>query len=92
VTLFGESSGGLTVELLAMAYSGKNQGLFRSGITSSITVFSPYWGTIQGQQAMYDNLTAATGCADDNDSLQCLRDRKSGSHCGLLPSMPNDAC
>ncbi|KAH8652095.1 Alpha/Beta hydrolase protein [Xylariales sp. PMI_506] len=74
VTVFGQSSGGLTVEMLAMAYSGNHQGLFARGITSSITLFSPFWGTVARQQSMYTSLLNETGCTYANDRMQCLRD------------------
>ncbi|KAF3766896.1 hypothetical protein M406DRAFT_228286, partial [Cryphonectria parasitica EP155] len=72
ITVMGQSSGGLTVEMLAMAYSGQHS-LFNNGITSSITLFSPFWSTITAQQSLYQDLLNITGCYYDNDSMECLR-------------------
>lgn len=73
ITVFGQSSGGLTVEMLAMAYSGQHR-MFNNGITSSITLFSPFWGTIAASQAKYNSLLSATNCTYANDGLECLRE------------------
>lgn len=70
----GQSSGGLTVEMLAMAYSGQHT-MFNTGITSSITLFSPFWATIAAEQSLYTELLNVTGCEYENDSMQCLRER-----------------
>lgn len=72
ITVFGQSSGGLAVEMLAMAYSGQHA-MFKNGITSSITLFSPFWSTIAAQQSLYTDLLNITDCEHDNDSMECLR-------------------
>lgn len=63
----------------AMAYSG-NHKLFNNGITSSITLFSPFWSTIATQQTLYTELLNATNCENENDSMECLRQCKYTFH------------
>ncbi|PYH92802.1 alpha/beta-hydrolase [Aspergillus ellipticus CBS 707.79] len=74
VTIWGESSGGLSVGLLAQAYSGQNAGLFHAGIISSVTPYSPFMGTMKQQQAYFDDVIASTGCNASVEIIACLRD------------------
>lgn len=71
ITVFGQSSGGLAAEMLAMAYSG-NHHMFSNGITSSITLFSPFWGTIAACQSPNADLLNITGCTYENENTECL--------------------
>lgn len=74
VTIWGQSSGGLSVELLAQANSGQNSGLFHAGIISSVTAYSPFMGTMPQQQAYFDSVIETTGCNSSIDIIECLRD------------------
>ncbi|OJJ45241.1 hypothetical protein ASPZODRAFT_160156 [Penicilliopsis zonata CBS 506.65] len=74
VTIWGESSGGLSVELLSQAYNGDNSGLFHAGIISSITAYSPFMGTMTQQQAYFDSVIEYTGCNASMEIIECLRD------------------
>ncbi|PWY86686.1 alpha/beta-hydrolase [Aspergillus heteromorphus CBS 117.55] len=73
VTIWGESSGGLSVELLAQAYSGQNSGLFHAGIISSVTAYSPFMGTMKQQQGYFDSVSESTGCNSSIEMIDCLR-------------------
>lgn len=86
VTIYGESSGGLAVELLAHAYGGQNSGLFRAGMISSVTAFSPFMTTIARQEGYFAELANVTGCDMQIDILQCLRD------CMVQPFIPTIQC
>lgn len=73
VTIWGQSSGGLSVELLAQAYSGQNSGLFHAGIIDSVTGYSPFMGTMPQQQAYFDSVIEITGCNNSIEIIDCLR-------------------
>ncbi|KAL1612321.1 hypothetical protein SLS60_000547 [Paraconiothyrium brasiliense] len=74
VTIWGESAGAYSVGDHINAYDGDTEGLFRAAIMESGgAVGAPLNGT-DWYQHMYDNLTASVGCADANDTLQCMRD------------------
>ena len=57
-----------------MAYGGDTQGLFHGGIMASGTFFGFGQANIATEQAVYDNITSHTGCADAVDTFQCLKD------------------
>ncbi|KAH8810799.1 triacylglycerol lipase [Xylogone sp. PMI_703] len=71
VTIWGESSGAISIGTHLLAYGGRDDGLFRAAIMES--------GGPAGTQftnnslANYKTLLNETGCADDSNSLQCLR-------------------
>jgi acetylcholinesterase len=74
VTIWGESAGAYSVGDHINAYNGDTEGLFRAAIMESGgAVGAPLNGT-DWYQHMYDNLTASVGCADANNTLQCIRD------------------
>ncbi|KAF1954903.1 lipase 3 precursor [Byssothecium circinans] len=73
VTTWGESAGAYSVGDHINAYGGDNQGLFRAAILESGGAVGPPLNGTDWYQAMYNNLTASVGCADAEDSLQCLR-------------------
>jgi len=73
VTIWGESAGAYSVGDHIAAYNGDNDGLFRAAILESGgAVGAPLNGT-DWYQRMYDNLTESVGCADAENTLQCLR-------------------
>ncbi|KAF2641769.1 lipase 3 precursor [Massarina eburnea CBS 473.64] len=73
VTIWGESAGAYSVGDHINAYGGNNDGLFRAAIMESGgAVGAPLNGT-DWYQRMYDNLTASVGCADAEETLECLR-------------------
>ncbi|ESZ98506.1 putative extracellular lipase [Sclerotinia borealis F-4128] len=74
VTIWGESAGASGVGVQLVAYGGRNDGLFRGAITQSggLTASRRY-STPEAWQPVYNNITAAAGCANTNDTLACLR-------------------
>jgi acetylcholinesterase len=74
VTIWGESAGAYSVGDHIVAYDGENDGLFRAAILESGGPSSAPLNGTDWYQQMYDNLTQSVGCADANDTLQCLRD------------------
>ncbi|KAH6985559.1 Alpha/Beta hydrolase protein [Ilyonectria destructans] len=72
ITIFGESAGGGNVGYQAMAYGGKDEGLFRGLIAQSGadgTDMKNYTNT----QKRYDTIVKAVGCDKKRDKLACLR-------------------
>ncbi|KAK5170343.1 uncharacterized protein LTR77_004930 [Saxophila tyrrhenica] len=57
-----------------MAYGGDTQDLFRGAIMASGSFFGFGQTSLADAQAVYDNITTHTGCADAINSLQCLKD------------------
>ncbi|KAI0804505.1 carotenoid ester lipase precursor [Irpex lacteus] len=72
VTIWGESSGAISVALHMIANGGDNEGLFRAGFMQSGAPI-PY-GEIEQGQWSYDLLVENAGCKNAIDSLQCLRE------------------
>ncbi|KAI0804506.1 alpha beta-hydrolase [Irpex lacteus] len=72
VTIWGESSGAISVALHMIANGGDNEGLFRGGFMESGSPI-PY-GEIEQGQWSYDQLVENAGCKNAADSLQCLRE------------------
>ncbi|QIW99505.1 hypothetical protein AMS68_005023 [Peltaster fructicola] len=74
VTIWGESAGAASVGWHLTAYNGRDDKLFRAGIMESgnpITYFS--YSVEADYQPEYDALVNMTGCADQIDTLDCLR-------------------
>lgn len=74
VTIWGESAGASSVGFQLVAYSGRNDQVFRAAIMESGNPV-PYFsleGTDVGQRK-FDNITATTGCSSSADQLRCLR-------------------
>ncbi|KAI0306653.1 Alpha/Beta hydrolase protein [Multifurca ochricompacta] len=71
VTIWGESSGAISVALHMLANKGNQEGLFRGAIMQSggpIPV-----GDIENGQRYYDFMVERTGCRGSNNTLECLR-------------------
>jgi carboxylesterase type B len=77
VTIWGESAGAFSVDILISAFNGQNNDLFQRAILASGSWWLPSNYVPAAFQAVYDNITAATGCNESADSLQCLKARKS---------------
>ncbi|KAL4752585.1 hypothetical protein BDW72DRAFT_211724 [Aspergillus terricola var. indicus] len=77
VTIFGQSSGGLSVGKQLIAYGGRDDGLFRAAIMQSGGMAEKWPYNIRDPEAytkgLYMKLTTATGCADSASALECLR-------------------
>ncbi|KAL4813673.1 Alpha/Beta hydrolase protein [Aspergillus spinulosporus] len=77
VTIFGQSSGGLSVGKQLIAYGGRDDGLFRAAIMQSGGMAEKWPYNIKDPEAytkeLYMNLTTTTGCADAASPLECLR-------------------
>ena len=75
VTIWGESSGAASVGFQILAFDGRDDKLFSGAISES----GPAWGvgmidpTISIAEQVYQNVTAALGCANATDKLACLR-------------------
>ncbi|RDW56727.1 hypothetical protein BP6252_14002 [Coleophoma cylindrospora] len=73
VTIWGESAGALSVGMHLTAYGGRNDGLFRSGIMESSNPV--YYGNFDTwDKTAFPNATAALGCSNSTNQLQCLRE------------------
>ncbi|CCX14327.1 Alpha/Beta hydrolase protein [Pyronema domesticum] len=73
VTIWGESAGGYSVGNHLLAYGGKDEGLFRSAILQSGTAVGPPVNDSRWYQPLYNKVTAAVGCSEAFDTLECLR-------------------
>ncbi|KDR70958.1 hypothetical protein GALMADRAFT_271402 [Galerina marginata CBS 339.88] len=71
VTLYGSSSGSISVSLQMLAFGGQIKNLFRGAFMQSGAPIPV--GPIERGQVMYDQLVQDTGCARASSSLQCLR-------------------
>ncbi|RFU24779.1 hypothetical protein B7463_g11560, partial [Scytalidium lignicola] len=77
VTIAGESAGGSSVGYHMIAFDGKHDGLFRAVIVQSGSLVGAALNNESQLAAVYqpwyDNITAAVGCNNVTDSLECLR-------------------
>jgi carboxylesterase type B len=71
-TIFGESAGATAVGLHAIAYGGKDEGLFSGIIGQSGNPMVAAYNATVGQRT-FDNITDVAGCGDEDDKLSCLR-------------------
>ncbi|GKT58559.1 triacylglycerol lipase [Colletotrichum tofieldiae] len=78
VTLWGQSAGAISIEHQILAYGGKGaEELFRGGILVSGTAglaTNMLIPTHPNILKAYDNLLNATGCADADRTLDCIRE------------------
>ena len=75
VTIWGESAGAGSVGIHLIAYGGRDDGLFSGAICesgNSILLGTENYNVSDGQ-AIYNNITEATGCSNNSDTLACLR-------------------
>ncbi|MCJ1310457.1 hypothetical protein MMC25_004121 [Agyrium rufum] len=72
VTIWGESAGAFAVGAHAVAYNGRDDGLFRGIIAESGGPLQPLANAISNN-AIFDNVTKATGCGDASNKIACLR-------------------
>lgn len=77
VTIWGESSGALSVGKHLIAYGGRDDGLFRGAIMESGGMAEKWPYNVANATAytedLYQNLTDATGCSSETRPLECLR-------------------
>ncbi|TCD68537.1 hypothetical protein EIP91_010462 [Steccherinum ochraceum] len=72
VIIWGESAGADSVALQILTNGGDTEGLFHGAFMQSGSPIPS--GDITRGQKHYDNLVSHVGCAQSNDTLQCLRD------------------
>ncbi|KAL4905815.1 Alpha/Beta hydrolase protein [Aspergillus multicolor] len=88
VTIFGQSSGGLSVGKQLIAYGGRDEGLFRAAIMQSGGMAEKWPYNIKDPEVytrdLYMNLTTTTGCVDSANSFECLRELPIKSLSGAL--------
>ncbi len=75
VTIWGESSGAISVGLHLLAYNGRDDKLFsgaiaESGPPSGVGLLNP---SKDLAEVLYTNITTAAGCGSAVDKLACLR-------------------
>ncbi|THC97969.1 hypothetical protein EYZ11_002539 [Aspergillus tanneri] len=74
VTIQGESSGALSVGYHLLAYDGRDDALFQAAIAQSGgPLSSARLAPLHEQEDMYQGVLNATGCADADNTLECLR-------------------
>lgn len=77
VTIWGESSGALSVGKHLIAYGGRDDGLFRGAIMESGGMAEKWPYNVANAtaytEALYQNLTETTGCIAEESPLECLR-------------------
>ncbi|KAI0766811.1 carotenoid ester lipase precursor [Irpex lacteus] len=72
VTIWGQSSGSISVGLHLIANGGNTEGLFHAAFMES-GFPNPYGDTRNGQK-WYDAIVSQSGCSGSNDTLACIRD------------------
>ncbi|EIW58852.1 carotenoid ester lipase [Trametes versicolor FP-101664 SS1] len=72
VTIWGESAGSQSVAFHMLTNGGNTEGLFRAGWMESGSI-SPA-GNVSKIQPNFDFIASETGCADEIDILECLRE------------------
>ncbi|KAL4150163.1 hypothetical protein PRNP1_009569 [Phytophthora ramorum] len=75
VTIWGESAGGWSVGYQLLAYSGRDDGLFRGAIMQSGAPAHGPSSYTNGSEwdVYYNNITSAANCSSAADTLDCLR-------------------
>ncbi|OHF00001.1 carboxylesterase [Colletotrichum orchidophilum] len=77
VTIFGQSSGGLSVGKQLIAYGGRDDGLFHGAIMQSGGMVEKWPYNVKDPAAytkdLYLNLTETTSCSEAVSPLECLR-------------------
>ncbi|TFY80547.1 hypothetical protein EWM64_g3464 [Hericium alpestre] len=71
VTIYGISSGSISVGLQLLINGGNTEGLFRAAVMEDGTLLPV--GDISHGQKYYDTLVQQTGCSNASDTLECLR-------------------
>ncbi|KAF5392596.1 hypothetical protein D9757_002272 [Collybiopsis confluens] len=72
VTIWGQSSGAISVALQMVTNGGNTESLFRAGFMESGSPI-PVRDITNGQK-YYDQIVADTGCSGSSDTLECLRE------------------
>jgi carboxylesterase type B len=73
ITIWGESAGGESVAMLMIAYGGKLKSLFHRGIMESGSATTQQYRPMSYWQEQYMNITKLAGCANQSNTLDCLR-------------------
>ena len=73
VTIWGESAGAASVGAQALAYGGRDDGLFRAVIAESGGPLQFVLPPMEVSNTVFANVSAAAGCSSSADQLACLR-------------------
>ncbi|KAI0351054.1 alpha/beta-hydrolase [Trametes cingulata] len=87
VAIWGTSAGSISVALQMITNGGDNEGLFRAAIMNSGS--APPTGDIELVQSAYDTVVEHTGCADSDDTLECLREVPMDTLLAASANVPN---
>ncbi|KAG1741514.1 Alpha/Beta hydrolase protein [Suillus paluster] len=87
VTIWGQSSGSMSVALHMVTNGGNTEGLFRAAFMESGSPLPV--GDITHGQGYYDFLVDQTGCANSSDTLQCLREVPYSALMDAINQTPN---
>ncbi|CDO75771.1 hypothetical protein BN946_scf185039.g7 [Trametes cinnabarina] len=87
VTIWGFSSGAISVAAHMITNGGNNEGLFRAGIMNSGSPTPT--GDIEILQPFYDTVVANAGCAGAADTLECLRTVSTETLLTASAALPN---
>ncbi|KAF3916424.1 Cholinesterase [Orbilia brochopaga] len=75
VTIAGDSAGGASVGIHALAYGGRDDGLFRAAIMDSgNALYMGKYADMPLLDFLYSQLVDASGCTGATDTLTCLRE------------------
>ncbi|KAM5353102.1 hypothetical protein ACJZ2D_017011 [Fusarium nematophilum] len=92
VTIWGESAGAISVADQMVLYAGDNKykgkSLFRGAMMNSGSVLPADPMDCPKGQAVYDQVVREAGCADDADTLNCLRELPYTDFLNAVTSVP----
>ncbi|KIV80926.1 hypothetical protein PV11_08390 [Exophiala sideris] len=73
VTIFGQSSGGMSVGDHLLAYGGKDEHLFRAAILQSGSAEGDAYNGTDFYEPIYNTILGGVNCSQADDSVECLR-------------------
>ncbi|KAI8975912.1 carotenoid ester lipase precursor [Trametes punicea] len=87
VTLWGDSAGAISIALQMVTNGGDNEGLFRGAVMMSGSPIPT--GDIELLQPSYDTVVEQSGCAGEDDTLECLRTVSTDTLMKAAAAVPN---